>query len=203
MFDHIARRILNRRILKVSSFTFRILEIEFYYYSCDHPDPYVHCHSEQLSNSAFYFHPKGGSFKGLDITFGDEKTYGGILIRSIQNLETFQIVEGPSLVVNHLISILPNVKEYHSQHVEEDSNFCLIKSRSVERTIFITPRVGLKPKENDYWKRDYRFLTEPRLLKKGRSQTIQGLSKNYSIEEIIELTGSPRRTVEKYFLLNQ
>src|SRR5438309_9171063 len=97
MFAEIADQILNRSVLTVKDTKYRICEIEMYLHSSDHPD---HCHSDQMENSKFYFHKfkngtfKAGTFKGLDIVYGRENVYFGILIRSIEQLDTGKFVEG-------------------------------------------------------------------------------------------------------------
>ncbi|CAG8591508.1 11392_t:CDS:1 [Funneliformis caledonium] len=93
--------------------TFKFLEIEFYLNDAtnDHNDPYSHGHEQQLTCGEWYFHHvgkngyRGGSRKGIDITFGsvDRKIYGGILIRAIQDELTNEVIEGPSLIVDKIL----------------------------------------------------------------------------------------------------
>ena len=105
----------------------RILELETYHTS----DPYTHCNERQFactdqghnliphndgSLCSFYIHRtgtsanasyKGGSYKGIDIA-----SNGGILIRSICSYASngqISMIEGPSLVVDHLSSIMENL----------------------------------------------------------------------------------------------
>lgn len=70
----------------------RITEIEFYFHNNSHLDPFVHINEQQKRNETWYFHRagksinnkyKGGTYKGLDIIFGNDHTYGGMLIRSM------------------------------------------------------------------------------------------------------------------------
>ena len=108
--------------------SYRIVELEYYYSSPEHPDPYVHLDSHQSHWMCWYFHRqngksyKGGTYKGLDITIGDigspiESTKsshsrskdvgggaGGLLIRSIVNIETGEVIQGPCKVVNELLT---------------------------------------------------------------------------------------------------
>jgi len=72
----------------------RIVEIEFYYKDSKvYIDPFCHGDEQQKMGGTFYFHRqngkgyKGGSFKGMDIAFGDKDAVGGILIRAVQQLE--------------------------------------------------------------------------------------------------------------------
>ncbi|KAJ1563349.1 hypothetical protein HK096_001335, partial [Nowakowskiella sp. JEL0078] len=124
--QELADELLNKRIIVVDTgdvslcksqvFLYRLIEVEAYLYTSDnsHQDPFCHCKEEQKQNTCWYFHRqgramdsfKGGTRKGLDITFGhplsvDNPTdlkreqFGGFLIRSIQNSQG-KIIEGPS-----------------------------------------------------------------------------------------------------------
>jgi len=67
---------MNSVSLVVNSiYRFRLVEIEFYLKGGKHNDIFTHCNKDQLSCGEWYFHKqkegyKGGSYKGLDITFG-------------------------------------------------------------------------------------------------------------------------------------
>ncbi len=88
-FTRIAERLLNGSRLTVGKQAYRLVEIEFYYWSDAHPDPFAHRDPIQFSIGHWYFHRtrgtlRSGSFKGLDLTFGDGPTSGGILIRGME-----------------------------------------------------------------------------------------------------------------------
>lgn len=89
-FDTMANLLLNKSILVINNTEWRISEIEFYYHSNIHPDNYTHKDENQKRNGEWYFHRqngksyKGGTYKGLDISCGNENNYGGILLRSIE-----------------------------------------------------------------------------------------------------------------------
>jgi hypothetical protein len=109
-FDTIADKIINGVCLVIRNgadeHVFRIAEIEFYLHSAEHPDPYVHQSQDQLDVGRWYFHRvgesyRGGTFKGLDITFA-HGMYGGILIRSLVAADG-EIIEGPSLCVDRIL----------------------------------------------------------------------------------------------------
>lgn len=76
-FRQIAEELMNNFILCSGVRIFRICEIEFYYKDIDHNDNYTHGHKQQKTSGQWYQH---GS--GLDIICGNEKSYGGILIRA-------------------------------------------------------------------------------------------------------------------------
>jgi hypothetical protein len=100
----------NNYALVLGVHVIRILELETYHTS----DPYTHGNERQYliqpnegSITSFYIHRngklstagfKGGSYKGLDIA-----SNGGILVRSI--MVNNNIIEGPSLVVDKLLSL--------------------------------------------------------------------------------------------------
>eukprot|EP00771_Trimastix_marina_P002011 gnl/Trimastix_PCT/3120.p1 GENE.gnl/Trimastix_PCT/3120~~gnl/Trimastix_PCT/3120.p1 ORF type:complete len:433 (+),score=28.81 gnl/Trimastix_PCT/3120:57-1301(+) len=95
-------------------------EIEFYFHGPDHQDPFAHCSYYQRTPGCWYFHRsgtnqdsgfKGGSYQGVDLTFGTgasrggEMEYGGILIRCIEDLHESKVIEGPSKCVDHILAL--------------------------------------------------------------------------------------------------
>src|SRR5687767_13768172 len=103
-FSRLADHLLNRTQWLIAGEPHRLLDIEFYYKSPDHPDPFAHADPIQAEIGRWYFHRshgvyRGGSFKGLDITFCNEAARAGILIRGIATPQG-AIVDGPSLVVD-------------------------------------------------------------------------------------------------------
>jgi hypothetical protein len=80
-FDRIAEKFSRDIQLKVNDTYYRIVDFEFYTYSDNISDPHTYKHYEQLESYKLYLH---GS--GMDITFGDGKNHGGILLRSIVKL---------------------------------------------------------------------------------------------------------------------
>src|SRR5205823_3994142 len=73
-----------------------------------HPDPFTHRDPLQRENGRWYFHRtrgayRGGSFKGLDLTFGDGRAFGGFLVRTIE-APSGALIVGPSLCVDHLLA---------------------------------------------------------------------------------------------------
>ncbi|KAF8524451.1 hypothetical protein JB92DRAFT_2703719 [Gautieria morchelliformis] len=138
-FLEISKAILFSYCLRVEyegkSTDFQILEIEFYLCKNGvHEDPFCHAHDGQRG-SAKYFHRssasscstatdaggyRGGTRKGLDLTFGTSVTSpffpvpqdlslqprGGILLRSMRSMDGSGIVtSGPSLLVDKILSI--------------------------------------------------------------------------------------------------
>lgn len=116
----LAQQILSRGVLEIAHRPYLILEMEFYIDGELHADPFCHHSSEQLRPGQFYFHRvgtgyRGGTRKGMDFScgvtkdlceqenVGSRKLYGGMLVRSIQDCETLQVIEGPSLVVDRIL----------------------------------------------------------------------------------------------------
>ena len=86
--------ILNGSFLMIKEQPHRICEMELYYYSSSHSDEYVHRDDLQTTFGQIYFHRfknrnyKGGTFRGVDLTFGRPDVHLSILIRTIQNITT-------------------------------------------------------------------------------------------------------------------
>lgn len=181
-FDSIADIILNRRLLIVKNKKFRLTEIEMYLRNNNHNDEYVHCIDDQLNYKTFYFHKfktgtyKSGTFKGMDLTFGDKdtNTYFGILIRSIKDCETNEIIEGPCNCVNRIL------KEYGMDSISqftENKTLNILKNKHnfiVKREIFDKediykgPRIGLGDKYPEFKLRPYRYVIFKNSIKKQR-----------------------------------
>ncbi|KAF8967490.1 hypothetical protein BDZ97DRAFT_1916773 [Flammula alnicola] len=144
-FDQIAKALIHEFRLVVRrenarDVEFEILEAEFYLQvgGC-HEDPFTHGSEEQKVGGRWYFHRaprfskdshrsltstteyRGGSRKGMDLTFGgplqsteplSEGTStlagrllrGGILLRSVRQTATGKVVSGPSLLVDQILS---------------------------------------------------------------------------------------------------
>lgn len=163
-FAQRAASLINRTELIINSRPHRIVEVEFYLYSNDHSDPFCHQNAQQLSNDQWYFHRagknitssyKGGTYKGLDITFGGKGAYGGILIRSIQDLSQGAIVEGPCKVVDHILEVcsiatIDRLVDRISLDVGVADLLYLVSSdRLPAIPLFSGPRVGLTLKGSD------------------------------------------------------
>lgn len=88
-FAKVANQLLNGHVLWINSKPFRLLEIEFYLNSKNHPDTFTHGDPQQSKRGEWYFHKQGknyksGTYKGLDIAFGQgDASRGGILLRAM------------------------------------------------------------------------------------------------------------------------
>lgn len=217
-FINIAQHLLNHSLLLVNNTPHRLLEIEFYYFAPTHQDFFTHRDTLQTDPGKWYFHRhggtyKGGTFKGLDVTFGEGDTHGGILIRTIE-ASNGNLICGPSLCVDYLLShtnsnSIAALDEKVAQYTAWDQrNILRLETAPIGRIqpIFSTARVGLSLKKSTasnnmhlFILRPYRYLTEPRKISKGKLHLVLALhSQGMDIEQICKTTGSPQRSVREY-----
>ena len=134
VFSKYANKLMNEYCLKVDDKKYNLIEIEFYFYDKEnHPDPYIYCNEKQKECGKFYFH---GS--GMDITFGNGKCYGGILIRSIMN-EEGQYINGSLILLKKLFG--DEIDKLKIELIEKDIG---------NENIFCSTRVGLQAHPLDY-----------------------------------------------------
>lgn len=184
-FEIMAEKILNNSHLLVNGKTFRICEIEFYYHGKDHEDEYVHKNPDQAKYGVFYFHKyktgtyKSGTYKGMDMTYGDEDTFFGVLIRSIYDIENDEMIEGPCRSVNKVLELygLDKVSDFvrddgplHTHYNQR--KFYLIKGDLPQEIIYKGPRVGLSDKYPEYKSKNYRFLIMKNKIKKQKKDLV-------------------------------
>jgi hypothetical protein len=180
VFAQAARWLFDRLWLKCNTQYYYFTELEFYYHSPKHPDPYVHCANRQLLMGEWYFHRFGkagtvkeGTWKGLDITFGHQKpepAFGGILIRGIRPMASDKFISGPCKVVNRLLADwqYEKAKELAAKAertVFENDWLSLEEKPYEERPFYSSTRIGLSdPKEDPLRKtfkdKLYRFVAE-------------------------------------------
>ena len=82
-FDRAAHSLMKHGLLSVDDRRYSVTEIEFCYHSGIHPDPFVHRHPNQSKTGWWYFHDVG-----QDLTFGDQDSHGGILIRALKSIRS-------------------------------------------------------------------------------------------------------------------
>jgi hypothetical protein len=217
-FTRMAEQLLNGSRLIVARQPHRLVEIEFYYWSKAHPDPFTHRDPIQFHSGYWYFHRthgvyRGGSFKGLDLTFGHDTSSGGIIIRGLETPEG-GLIDGPSLCVDHLLdttgaaTVAELDRAINKRFAWDNSNPMILETTGAQenRPLFRSPRVGLMLKKvaarsdaTSFVMRPYRYLTEPRRTKKGKLHLVLALhAQGTDVQEIQRLTNSPRRTIERY-----
>ena len=164
----------------------RLVEIEFYYFGEDHLDPFTHRDRLQEQCGRWYFHRshgsyRSGSFKGIDLTFGDGTARAGVLLRGLEKPDG-TLIDGPSLLVDHLLALSGKstvaeldgfIGELPTWHADQPLR---LSDVAVEgRPLYRTARIGLslkKAKPGDdlfrYLMRRYRYLSEPHRIAKGK-----------------------------------
>ncbi len=216
-FAAIAEHLLNRTDFMVVGQRYRLAEVEVYYSSPRHPDPFPHRDPRQREFGRWYFHRnrggyRGGSFQGLDLTLGDGTAYCGCLIRTILTPEGAAIV-GPARTVKHLLEKtqtrrVAELDDRIADRTIADPTSPLHLAEAVSpRTapVYSTARVGLSLKQVKehaarFVGRRYRYLTEPTLLTTSQVHLALALyCDGRTPEEIHTLTGISRAVLARYF----
>jgi hypothetical protein len=128
IFYNTAVELMLKYILKTSMTEYYLTEIEFYLFSEFHQDKSTNCHPLQKNTSHWYFHRFGKkdtviihNRKGVDIVFGNEECWGGILIKGIQNTANEKdYVYGQSKVVDRIISDSGNSLSSIAKNIEKE-----------------------------------------------------------------------------------
>lgn len=178
-FNRIATELMNEYVLKVEDTNYRITEIEFYYKDDHHihNDTYIHEHSLQKTQGKWYFH---GS--GIDLTFGTEEAFGGILLRAIYNLNSGKYIYGPINIITEIFSNIPSIFETNLFF-----GFVTAKSGQLnyEEPIHV-PRVGLNlNKDPKMYERLYRFLIMPKQKHAEKTRIYESMKDQNFSEEVI------------------
>jgi hypothetical protein len=206
-FSKIADKLLNKTVLVINDSEYRLEEIEFYLHTTDHQDIYTHRDDDQMHPCKWYFHKqsggsyKGGTYKGLDITFGwngnhPGNTYGGILIRAINKIPDGKTILGPCKTVDHILErtgcdkINDLVKDLSDTVFKKCKLYLKQKNDLDTKIIYSGPRVGLSFKYPNYAVKNYRFLTNIKTTEKYKSTIIMNLiNSGMTHDEIIKKTG--------------
>jgi hypothetical protein len=189
-FDQLANQLLNSTVLVANNTRYRLCEIEMYLRNDAHPDEYVHKNKDQQTHSQFYFHKyhngtyKSGTYKGVDIALGNTNTstYFGVLIRSIQQLDTGEFTEGSCNCVNRMLKQfeVATVSELMDKHFGglkqiETSNqtFGLVRAELPRMEMYKGPRIGLSTKYPEYQHKQYRYAIQIASIKKQRKTFVK------------------------------
>jgi hypothetical protein len=217
-FAEIAALLIGETALAIAGVAHRLREVELYYHGPGHHDPFAHREAPQLTCGRWYFHSRagafrGGSFKGLDLTFGPSDAFGGILLRTIEAPDG-GVISGPSLLVDHVLARtghdrVATLAAALERREADDDGALLSLAAAPPRgdAILATARVGLSLRAmtaaraeamGRYVLRPYRFTDAP-AIRKGRVHTIVALHQaGHGPEAIAAATGSPRRAVERW-----
>jgi len=196
-FKRIATLLFNIYYLEIDDKSIEFTEVEFYYFNdADHPDPFVHLNILQKNTiNELYVHKQPWGRGGIDITFGNEKYYGGILIRGIK--ENHNFYAGPSIVKQHISKISNNIDEdYKSLQKHLENQYSLkIYDKKIENKTYFSTRVGLNiNKDEVYSKALYRFVREDYLfaLKDYKFISYGNLKDRSKLKAIYDLAGYDR-----------
>lgn len=234
--QNIANLLLKEFVL-VTNFKekFKITEVEFYFNDLldsssktNHPDTFTHNDTRQLNSSGcWYFHRsgptlKGGTYKGLDLTFGEPgKCYGGVLLRSLGRIvegKENEPVEGPCNLVNSILSannrpedlksfVEIDMKGVGATHVDafDCKSKLFLQPFSHDAKVFTSPRFGLTLKRKDEGKaqykpyflmKPYRFISAPQHIKKGKNHLILALAAGgMSVDDIVNLCKGQKNSI--------
>ena len=166
----------------------------------------------------WYFHKtagvyRGGSFKGVDVTFGDDEARGGILFRGLET------PDGRSSTARRCLSITccalraadrRGTRPGHRRRARRGKpRSPLHFDRSpepAEGRSRLRPRRPVAPAGRagstmpPYLTRPYRFLTEPAAIAKGKVQMVMALHRagRVSRRRFGEATGCPQPTIATY-----
>ncbi|MBL7817059.1 MAG: hypothetical protein JNL70_18690 [Saprospiraceae bacterium] len=101
-FKKIAEKLFNEYAIETRYSIYRLVEIEFYWRSEEHDDNSVYrrVHIDPETGT-WYFH-----YSGVDIALKDEVNggFGGILIRSIYDIQSKKLHKGPQVCAMKLFS---------------------------------------------------------------------------------------------------
>ncbi len=167
-FDRIAEKFARDIQLKINNALYRIVDFEFYTFSKNLQDPHTYKHPLQLQTGKLYLHASG-----IDITFGNDNNYGGILLRSVvkvhdktdshKNFRKLQIT-GPQNVATELFSNLQILNSDISNEIAliDVANCNEVRTTSTAKPFLKTKRIGLTYKKDDptnkYRQVGYRYV---------------------------------------------
>lgn len=216
--EQIADLVLRRTTWRIAGKPHRFTEVEFYVTTANHDDPFTHGDEMQREFARWYHHRtggeyRGGTYKGLDLAFGRDDTYAGMLIRGVESTEPpAKLLDGPCVCVDHLLSLVkhgsvPSFVDSYDRAVDgKDSapSYLEVGDESA-LPLYRSARVGLSLKRGASERRvrfiaaPYRFLTEPSRIKKGRVQLVCAMhARGESAATIASVTGTRQTQVQKY-----
>jgi hypothetical protein len=222
--ERVAELALRRTTWMIAGKPHRFTEVELYVTNAAHDDPFTHGDPMQREFARWYHHRtgcefRGGTYKGLDLTFGRERTFAGMLIRGVESLDDrARRWDGPCVCVDHLLSLTGHasvsslVAAYDGDVDERPGAVSALRvGEPSDRPLFRSARVGLSLKRGatasrvKYIGAQYRFLTDPAQIKKGRPQLVcamhaQGVSAAAIADAMKTQVQRVQRLVEQYEL---
>ena len=189
-FNRMADNIINKMVLMINNNPYRIVEVEFYYQEDSN------CDKKNFGTWNF-------NKNNMSIVFGTNNFNGSILIRSIQCLETEELISGPSDCVDRILSLISDINNLDDFNCDDfNCPIHLIKSDILDDQIHRSIRVGLPfIGQLKTLTKPYRFMirTEPIEIEIGRPNLIvQMTTDGESLMRIVDITGSEKSDVIKY-----
>lgn len=169
-FESVCKILFYRTVFHIKDKRYKITEAELYLKTDDkndHPDVFTHGRDEQGKPGLFYFHKQGRG--GIDITFGNESRYGGILLRGMQSLNDGSYIDGPLLLYRKIIKILGGKEVVPNLNIDvfnAQDDLWLEEISGQEQDIYKAPRRGLSLLKDvearlPYIAKPYRYLAAP------------------------------------------
>ncbi|MEQ9186380.1 MAG: hypothetical protein RLP15_01515 [Cryomorphaceae bacterium] len=157
-FELAAHDLINHWIIQRGAIQYSILEIEFFLKSeqANHLDPFIEGWPVQQTFGRWML-----LMSGVELTIGEKNRYGSIRIRSLKNLKSGKVINGPQRVFKEIFEDAGNA-------TEPDIDTRLVRfSESRSNQIIAAPRVGLNLTEFsdnmdariNYILRPYRFIS--------------------------------------------
>ncbi len=226
-FRRSAELLLNLCTLRIVGRPHRLTEIEFYWTDTRHPDPFTHSDPRQQEFGHWYFHRRGGTYlggtyKGLDIAVGGSQRSAGILLRGIESVEDGERVDGSCSVVDRILKLCAETRGIRTVAALAAEATTIDRSAApggdpreplalelcapgTARPLFPSARVGLTlkrgadPARRAYLARPYRFVVEPKRLRKGRLHVVLAAHQaGLDAETIHRETGVARGPIARY-----
>lgn len=194
-FETAAHDLVNNWMIKRNGQTFQILEIEFFLRSekLNHLDPFIDGHAVQQTFGHWML-----LMSGVELTIGEKNRYASVRIRSIRNLTSGKLFNGPQRVFKELFedagsALLPN----------NDTHIVRVPSTE-KQTILAVPRVGLNFTEfSNQLEERMRYLLKPYRFV---STSVGDIADKYVALLYLEKVGkndhlvSPEHTIFKKYL---
>ena len=178
-FNQIAIAVLRQCKIVTPKNTFNIREFEIYFYDeYLHPDPYADRDKRQLTFGEWnfqYFTDLETFLKsnenGIEITFGNEEKeiYGGLLLKTIENIKTGKLIVNKNNVVRELIENIGkdnvhNIAFGRGQFAfdQQQALHLEVSNANFSKSIFKKQREGLEfrdqEKANQFYKASYCYF---------------------------------------------
>ncbi len=210
-FDQVCQELFYGSIFHVKNDRYQITEAELYLNSKEHPDAFTHGSMDQKKVGLFYFHKRGNSYqegniKGIDITFGNESRYGGILLRGMQNLDDRDdYIDGPGRLSQRIIEIfggekVVDVAPVLDINIFSSSDIWIEEKELSEQIIYKAPRKGLTLSKNvearlPFFAKHYRYLAHPIKTKEGKELLSVALER--AGHNTLEILGGRESTIKE------